>query len=80
MAGVAGSSGTEAVELQKLPSQQLFPMPTATSRVDPGGRALPRHRMMECMAMDGVVDGSCYVCNVNVLRISLGRCVAGPYR
>eukprot|EP00435_Cladocopium_sp_Y103_P015372 s1614_g3.t1 len=30
-----------------------------------------RRRMMEHMNMDGVVDGSCYVCNVNVLRIAV---------
>lgn len=30
-----------------------------------------RRRLMEHLNMDGVVDGSCYVCNVNVLRIAV---------
>ena len=31
----------------------------------------PGARLMEHLYMDGVVDGSCYVCNVNVLRPGL---------
>ena len=30
-------------------------------------------RLMDHLNMDGVVDGSCYVCNVNVLRPGLSR-------